>query len=109
MLPRQRQNLLFSATFSGDIRTLAKGLMNNPEEISVSPRNTTATSVTQVIHPVDKARKPDLLIKLIKSQSWYQVLVFSRTKHGANKLAKKLDSAGINSAAIHGNKSQAAR
>jgi ATP-dependent RNA helicase RhlE len=62
-----------------------------------------------VIHPVDKARKPDLLIQLIKSQGWYQVLVFSRTKHGANKLAKKLDSAGINSAAIHGNKSQAAR
>ncbi len=109
VLPKQRQNLLFSATFSGDIRTLAKGLMNNPEEISVSPRNTTATSVTQVIHPVDKARKPDLLIQLIKSQGWYQVLVFSRTKHGANKLAKKLDSAGINSAAIHGNKSQAAR
>ncbi|MBB3047751.1 ATP-dependent RNA helicase RhlE [Litorivivens lipolytica] len=109
VLPKKRQNLLFSATFSGDIRNLAKGLMNDPEEISVSPRNTTATTVKQVMHPVDKAQKPEVLIELIKTGDWHQVLVFSRTKHGANRLAKKLDSAGIRSAAIHGNKSQAAR
>ncbi|MGK0498829.1 MAG: ATP-dependent RNA helicase RhlE [Oceanicoccus sp.] len=109
VLPKDRQNLLFSATFSNDIRNLAKGLVNNPVEISVSPRNTTVKSVEQLIHPVDKNQKAKLLIKLIKEKQWSQVLVFSRTKHGANKLSKQLDASGINAAAIHGNKSQGAR
>lgn len=109
LLPTKRQNLLFSATFSGDIRTLAKGLLNNPVEIDVSPRNTTTHLVEQWIHPVDKARKPALLTHLIRSQNWQQALVFSRTKHGANKLAAYLTQQGIEAAAIHGNKSQTAR
>ena len=108
-LPRQRQNLMFSATFSGEIRQLAKGLVHNPVEISVTPRNATANTVKQWILPVDKKRKPALLIQLIQENDWQQVLVFSRTKHGANRLARTLDSAGIRTAAIHGNKSQAAR
>ncbi len=109
LLPKQRQNLLFSATFSNDIRRLAKGLVNNPVEISVSPANTTVESVQHWIYPVDKNQKSKLLIQLIQDNQWSQVLVFSRTKHGANKLAKQLDAAGINAAAIHGNKSQGAR
>ncbi|MCK5727233.1 MAG: DEAD/DEAH box helicase [Thiotrichaceae bacterium] len=109
VLPKQRQNLLFSATFSPQIRKLAKGLVNNPVEISVTPRNTTATTVTQWIHPVDKKRKAALLAELIKSKKWHQVLVFSRTKRGANKLSAFLNDKGINAAPIHGNKSQAAR
>lgn len=109
ILPAKRQNLLFSATFSDEIRHLAKGLINDPVEISVTPKNSTAEKVSQVIYPVDKSRKAALLIKLIKDNNWYQVLVFTRTKHGANRLAKKLDSAKISAAAIHGNKSQAAR
>ena len=108
-LPTKRQNLLFSATFSNDIRSLAKGMVNNPVEISVSPRNTTVELVEQLVHPVDKAQKSALLTQLIQEDDWHQVLVFTRTKHGANKLAKQLDSRGIRSAAIHGNKSQAAR
>jgi len=108
-LPAKRQNLLFSATFSNDIRSLAKGMVNNPVEISVSPRNTTVELVEQLVHPVDKAQKSALLTQLIQDGDWRQVLVFTRTKHGANKLAKQLDSRGIRSAAIHGNKSQAAR
>lgn len=108
-LPKQRQNLLFSATFSDDIRQLAKGLVNNPVEISVSPRNTTAKSVEQFICPVDKSKKSALLKQLIVENDWQQVLVFSRTKHGANRLAKFLETKGINAAAIHGNKSQGAR
>lgn len=109
LLPKQRQNLLFSATFSKEIRSLAKGLVNNPVEISVSPANTTVESVKHWIYPVDKSHKSKMLIQLIQDNSWPQVLVFSRTKHGANKLAKQLDAAGINAAAIHGNKSQGAR
>jgi ATP-dependent RNA helicase RhlE len=109
LLPKQRQNLMFSATFSDEIRKLAKGLVNNPVEISVTPRNATAKTVEQVIYPVDKNRKSALLTRLIKEHNWHQVLVFSRTKHGANRLAKHLDSKGINAAAIHGNKSQGAR
>ncbi|MAY43420.1 DEAD/DEAH box helicase [Neptuniibacter sp. UBA6509] len=109
VLPKQRQNLLFSATFSPQIRTLAKGLVNNPVEISVTPVNSTATTVKQWISPVDKGQKPAALIKLIKDNSWEQVLVFSRTKHGANRLAKQLTAAKITAAAIHGNKSQGAR
>ena len=109
LLPKRRQNLLFSATFSDDIRKLAKGLVNEPIEISVTPRNAAATTVKQWIHPVDKKKKSELLFNLIVDHKWQQVLVFSRTKHGANKLSRYLENAGINAAAIHGNKSQGAR
>tara|TARA_R110002167_G_scaffold17777_11_gene67555 strand:- start:5055 stop:6320 length:1266 start_codon:yes stop_codon:yes gene_type:complete len=109
VLPKKRQNLMFSATFSGEIRNLAKGLVNDPVEISVSPRNTTATSVEQWICVVDKNQKPAILTKLIQDNDWKQVLVFNRTKHGANRLTKQLEAQGINAAAIHGNKSQGAR
>jgi len=108
-LPQKRQNLLFSATFSDDIRKLAKGLVNNPVEISVSPRNTTAESVSQTLYEVDKTKKSIVLSTLIQDNDWKQVLVFVKTKHGANRLVKNLDARGIRSAAIHGNKSQGAR
>lgn len=108
-LPAKRQNLMFSATFSDEIRDLAKGIVNNPAEISVTPKNSTATTVKQWIHPVDKKQKPSLLVELIYKHKWKQVLVFSRTKHGANKLAAFLDKHSITAAAIHGNKSQGAR
>ncbi len=104
-----RQNLLFSATFSGEIKTLAKRLLNNPEHIEVARRNATAEGIKQVVHPVDKLRKRELLSHLIGSQNWRQVLVFTRTKHGANRLAEQLGKDGLNAAAIHGNKSQGAR
>ena len=109
LLPKNRQNLMFSATFSDEIRTLAKGLINNPIEISVTPRNQAAPSVEQFVYPVDKKRKAALLIHLIEDKQWSQALVFSRTKHGANKLCKQLIASGITAAAIHGNKSQGAR
>ena len=109
VLPKQRQNLLFSATFSDDIRKLAKGLVNNPVEISVAPRNTTAARIEQWVYPVDKTRKPALLSQLIKENDWKQVLVFTKTKHGANRLSQNLEANGLKAAAIHGNKSQAAR
>lgn len=109
LLPRTRQNLLFSATFSDDIRKLARELLNNPVEIDVTPRNTTAPKVQQIVHPVDKARKAALLCHLIHKQQWQQALVFSRTKHGANKLVKLLAAENIESMAIHGNKSQGQR
>lgn len=109
VLPRNRQNLMFSATFSDDIRKLAIGLVNNPVEISVSVANSAAPSVKQWICPVDKKQKPKLLAKLIHDNKWQQVLVFSRTKHGANKLTKYLEENRIKAAAIHGNKSQGAR
>jgi len=109
VLPKTRQNLLFSATFSDDIRKLAKGLVNDPVEVSVSPANTTAKSVEQWICPVDKKRKPALLCSLIHEQQWEQVLIFTKTKHGANRLSHYLDAEGITAAAIHGNKSQGAR
>ena len=109
MLPAKRQNLMFSATFSDEIRELAKGLVNQPVEISVTPRNAAANTVKQWICPVDKNQKSALLIQLIKQENWQQVLVFSRTKHGANRLAKSLIQAEISAAAIHGNKSQGAR
>ena len=108
-LPKQRQNLMFSATFSDDIRQLAKTIVNNPVEISVTPRNSAAVSVTQWVHPVDKDQKRRLLAELIKKHNWEQVLVFSRTKHGANRIAEFLDKNNIQAAAIHGNKSQGAR
>jgi ATP-dependent RNA helicase RhlE len=109
LLPKQRQNLMFSATFSDSIRNLAKGLVNNPVEISVTPRNTTATNVKQWICPVDKKQKSALFSALLAEHQWHQVLVFTRTKRGANQLCKHLDAGGVNAAAIHGNKSQGAR
>ena len=109
LLPKKRQNLLFSATFSPEIRELGKGLVNNPVEISVAPANSTAEKVEQSIYPADKGQKPAMLVKLIKDGNWRQVLVFSRTKHGANKLSHYLNEQGITSAPIHGNKSQGAR
>ena len=108
-LPKTRQNLLFSATFSPDIRALAKTLVNNPLEISVNAENSTAEKVTQWLTAVDKKRKADVLIHLIEENNWQQALVFTKTKHGANKLTKQLDAEGITAAAIHGNKSQGAR
>jgi ATP-dependent RNA helicase RhlE len=109
LLPKKRQNLLFSATYSNEIKTLASRLLNNPESIEVARQNTTAEKVTQIVHPVDKARKRELLSFMIGSRNWQQVLVFTRTKHGANRLATQLESDGLKSAAIHGNKSQGAR
>ncbi len=109
LLPKQRQTLMFSATFSQEIRQLAKGIINNPVEIDVAPRNSTVETISQIVYPVDKARKADLLSHLILKENWYQVLVFSRTKHGADKLVKRLSRDNIHAAAIHGNKSQAQR
>jgi len=109
LIPKQKQCLLFSATFSDEIRGLAASLLHNPQSIEVAPRNATVDLITQAVYHVDKARKRDLLVKLIEDHSWHQVLVFTRTKHGANSLAEKLDKAGISAAAIHGNKSQGAR
>ena len=109
LLPRQRQTLMFSATFSNDIRKLAKTLVKDPIEISVNPRNTAVEIIEQWVYPVDKSQKSALLTKLILDNQWQQVLVFSRTKHGANRLTKQLDKKGIKATAIHGNKSQGAR
>ncbi|MDE3045964.1 MAG: DEAD/DEAH box helicase [Verrucomicrobiota bacterium] len=109
ILPKQRQNLLFSATFSDTIKKLAGQFLKSPQMIQVAAQNSTAEGVTQTIHPVDSKRKHLLLSFLISSKKWSQVLVFVRTKHGANRLAEKLIDDGIQSAAIHGNKSQSAR
>ncbi|MCB1731617.1 MAG: DEAD/DEAH box helicase [Halieaceae bacterium] len=109
LLPARRQNLLFSATFAPEIRELTKGILHQPVEVEVSPANATADRVEQWVYPVDKKQKPALLRELINERDWQQVLVFSRTKHGANKLAQYLEKAGIDAAAIHGNKSQGAR
>ena len=109
LLPKQRQTLMFSATFSKPIRTLAADFLRNPEQVEVSPPNSTADKVDQWVYPVDKKRKPALLSHLVKSNDWQQVLVFTRTKHGANRLCKQLHNDGISCAAIHGNKSQNAR
>ncbi len=109
VLPDDRQNLLFSATFSNDIRRLASGFLNNPTQIEVAARNKPVDLVSQVVHPVDKRRKRELLSHRIGKGNWQQVLVFTRTKHGANRLAEQLTNDGIKSAAIHGNKSQTAR
>ncbi len=108
-LPKKRQTLLFSATFSDEIRTLAKGLLNDPVQVEVSPRNAAAVTVKQSVYEVDKDKKSALLSKLVRSNEWSQVLVFTRTKHGANRLTEKLERDGITSMAIHGNKSQGAR
>ena len=109
LLPKKRQSLLFSATFSKDIKRLADTLLNSPVLIEVARANATTTQVKQVVYPVDKARKRELLVHLIKKNGWKQVLIFTRTKHGANKLSEVLAKKGITSAAIHGNKSQGAR
>ena len=109
LLPKQRQNLLFSATFSDEIRTLARGVLNNPGEVSVTPRNTATELVTQTVHLVEQHHKRDLISHIIRESGWHQVLVFTRTKHGANRLAEKLVKDGLTAAAIHGNKSQSAR
>ncbi len=109
IIPKKRQNLLFSATFSNDIKKLADNLLNEPTLIEVAKRNTSAESIAQAVYFVDKQRKKELLAHLILKENWKQVLVFTRTKHGANKLVKQLDADGIKAAAIHGNKSQGAR
>ncbi|MDR9231620.1 DEAD/DEAH box helicase [Burkholderia multivorans] len=108
-LPPRRQNLLFSATFSDEIKALADSLLDSPALIEVARRNTTAETVAQKIHPVDRDRKRELLTHLIREHNWLQVLVFTRTKHGANRLAEQLTKDGISAMAIHGNKSQSAR
>ena len=109
VLPPKRQNLLFSATFSDEIKALADSLLNSPAMIEVARRNSTVEIIEQKVHPVDRNRKHLLLSHLIKTRQWPQVLVFTRTKHGANKLVEQLDKDGIGGLAIHGNKSQAAR
>ena len=105
----ERQNLLFSATFSKEIKALSGQLLNSPAMVEVAPENATADRIEQTIYPVDKARKRELLSHLILENDWSQVLVFTRTKHGANRLVQQLDKDGISGAAIHGNKSQGAR
>jgi ATP-dependent RNA helicase RhlE len=109
VLPAKRQNLLFSATFSKDIKKLADGLLNSPTLIEVARTNATSSAVEQIVYPVDKVRKREMLSHLITENNWNQVLVFTRTKHGANRLSTQLEKDGITSAAIHGNKSQNAR
>lgn len=109
LLPKKRQNLLFSATFSNAIKNLADSLLNAPVMIEVARRNASAEPLEQLVHPVDRERKSELLSHQIKSENWQQVLVFTRTKHGANRLAEKLERDGIKADAIHGNKTQAAR
>ncbi len=108
-LPKTRQNLLFSATFSDDIRKLADGLLNNPISVEVAKRNTASEMVTQAAHMVPQSHKRDLLVHLMKENNWQQVLIFTRTKHGANRLTEKLVKNDISALAIHGNKSQGAR
>ncbi len=109
LLPRRRQNLLFSATFSDQIRELANGFLDRPAEVDVAPRNTAAELVSQLVLPVDRERKRELLSSLVRSGRLDQALVFTRTKHGANRLAEQLSRDGIATAAIHGNKAQAQR
>ncbi len=109
LLPKTRQNLLFSATFSDEIKTLADKLLNQPTLIEVARRNTASERVSQRVHPVDRNRKRELLTHIIHEGDWQQVLIFTRTKHGANKLTEQLQDDGISAAAIHGNKSQGAR
>ena len=109
VLPPKRQNLLFSATFSDEIKALADKLLNNPASIEVARRNSTVEVIAQTIHPVDRDKKHPMLSHLIRTNNWKQVLVFTRTKHGANKLVEQLGKDGIGAMAIHGNKSQSAR
>jgi len=109
LIPNKRQNLMFSATFSKDIKKLAYSILNNPVQVEATPENTAVEVIEQKVYRVAKGKKTGLIIKLISDGNWKQVLVFTRTKHGANKLCKKMISAGITAAAIHGNKSQGAR
>ena len=109
ILPAKKQSLLFSATFSDEIKTLADRLLNKPQVIEVARRNATAETIAQKIHPVDRDRKKELLTHLIKSNDWHQVLVFTRMKHGANRLVEYLEKQDVSAMAIHGNKSQSAR
>ena len=109
LVPRDKQSLLFSATFSDEIRDLANNLLKNPQSVQVTPRNTTVQRITQVIHPVGRGKKKALLAHIINAQNWSQVLVFTRTKFGANNVAEFLEKNGISAMALHGNKSQAAR
>lgn len=109
LMPAQRQNLLFSATFSKEIKKLANGFLRHPVVVEATPENTTVEKIVQKVYRVDKGRKIPLTIKLISEGNWQQVLIFTRTKHGANRLSEKLVKSGISSAAIHGNKSQNAR
>ncbi len=109
LLPSKRQNLLFSATFSKEIKQLANGILHHPVWVEAAPENTTVEKIDQRIYKVDQKRKTELIIKLISEGNWKQVLVFTRTKHGANRLSEKMVKSGITAAAIHGNKSQGAR
>jgi len=109
LVPKDKQSLLFSATFSDEIRELANGLLKNPQSVQVTPRNTTVQRITQVIHPVGRGKKKALLAHIIKEHNWSQVLVFVRTKFGANNVAEYLEKNGITAMALHGNKSQGAR
>ncbi|WP_374593340.1 DEAD/DEAH box helicase [Aquabacterium sp.] len=109
VLPSKKQSLLFSATFSDEIKALAERLLNQPRVIEVARRNATAETVQQKVHPVDRDRKKDLLLHLIQQNNWFQVLVFTRMKHGANRLAEFLNKNDVTAMAIHGNKSQSAR
>jgi ATP-dependent RNA helicase RhlE len=109
LLPKARQNLLFSATFSDEIKALADGLLNNPGFVEVARRNTASELVEQTVHMISQSFKRELVSHLVSHNNWQQVLVFTRTKHGANRLAEKLVKDGIEAAAIHGNKSQGAR
>ncbi|MCK5638617.1 MAG: DEAD/DEAH box helicase, partial [Flavobacteriaceae bacterium] len=109
LMPTRRQNLLFSATFSKEIKNLANSFLHHPVLVEATPENSTVDAIEQKVYRVAKAKKTDLIIKLISEGNWKQVLVFNRTKHGANKLCKKMVSAGISASAIHGNKSQGAR
>jgi len=109
IVPERRQNLMFSATYSAEIRKLADGLLRSPVNIAVAAGNSAAEGVTHLVHPVDRSRKREMLSHMIGSNNWRQVLVFTRTKHGANRLARQMEMDGISSAAIHGNKSQGAR
>ena len=109
ILPKKKQTLLFSATFSKEIKALSSTLLHDPALIEVAKQNTASELISQIVHPVDKKRKRELLSLLIGSNNWQQVLVFTRTKHGANKLTEQLNTDGISAAAIHGNKSQGAR
>src|SRR5690606_9400331 len=109
LMPEQRQNLLFSATFAPEIRDLARNALRDPVEISVTPRNTASELITQHVVLTEQSHKRELISHIIRQRGWHQVLVFCRTKHGANRLAEKLTKDGLNAAALHGNKSQAAR
>ena len=109
MMPEKRQNLMFSATFSKEIKKLAHGILNHPVQVEATPENTTVEAISQKVYRVAKGLKTGLIIKLISEDNWHQVLVFTRTKHGANRLSEKMVKSGITAAAIHGNKSQGAR